>query len=555
MSRSLLGFQPSSYFQHRDLIMGLSTLVVQSLRCAILMLALRLCLIAEALDNFCGSRIVATAGDLGNQNVLALYQAQQESVLKSPRQENDDPGSPEILESEPDSLESDSSITSTTASGGYAEVDPIHDPLSSEMQPLDLSKSRQQSPDIPGSSPGCTVSPDSSPGSSDVDGKSGGEDQVDYSEEPDPAKHQEDPEETGSDVKETTEVTKDPKLEELGDHSSPVSTSTNEVNNDELAGEESLDTALVSSCKRTAITSFAPTIEEDNPTSSRRNAYQSITFMSAYRKYSFEELRLLDHSTCQDSDDITPNANKGSQPVGDDTWKATTNPFQQGKECPISHVYTNKLRSEMHDIELKMSMWRSERWTVLPCPDSGVSPHSLVTDTTHKYQSMHRISVLDRATDTYVNISEALAWCNIGDRTGLAVTIGHWQSPKVVCCPEEIMPSIYQQKTRVRVFVWDAIAKPFADVEDMLTTKTLRSRASLRIECHSKRDGKPSPYRADHSYSWREFVGEADFDGMCLRSLRAKGIKIQDHVDWHYLGQMVPKCDPARFAYKVSTIR
>jgi hypothetical protein len=35
-------------------------------------------------------------------------------------------------------------------------------------------------------------------------------------------------------VKETTEVTKDRKLEELGDHSSPVSTSTNEVNNDEL---------------------------------------------------------------------------------------------------------------------------------------------------------------------------------------------------------------------------------------------------------------------------------------------------------------------------------
>jgi hypothetical protein len=106
--------------------------------------------------------------------VLELYQAQQESVLKLSRQENDDSGSPKTLESEPDSLENDSSNASTIASRGYAEVDPINDPLSSEMQTLDLSKSRQTSPDMPGSSPGCTVSPDPSPGSNDADGKRGG---------------------------------------------------------------------------------------------------------------------------------------------------------------------------------------------------------------------------------------------------------------------------------------------------------------------------------------------------------------------------------------------
>jgi hypothetical protein len=181
------------------------------------------------------------------------------------------------------------------------------------------------------------------------------------------------------------------------------------------------------------------------------------------------------------------------------TKKPSQRTFPLNKECLISHVNTHRLRSEMDDIELKMSLWRSGSFTMPPCPDSGTTFHSLVADLSHKYKSRHRISVLDRATDTYVNISEALAWCNIGDRTGLAVTIGDWQSAKLVCCPEEIMPSIYQHKARVRVFVWDAIAKAFADVEGMLTTKTLRSRASLRIECHSKRDGKPSPYRADHS--------------------------------------------------------
>lgn len=55
-----------------------------------------------------------------------------------------------------------------------------------------------------------------------------------------------------------------------------------------------------------------------------------------------------------------------------------------------------------------MSPWRGGNFTVLPCPHSGASLYSLVTEITHKYKFWHRVSIWDRATDTYVNISEAL---------------------------------------------------------------------------------------------------------------------------------------------------
>jgi nuclear pore complex protein Nup98-Nup96 len=47
----------------------------------------------------------------------------------------------------------------------------------------------------------------------------------------------------------------------------------------------------------TASTPFAPTVEKDTPTSTQSNAYQSISFMPPYQKYSFEELRLADYNS------------------------------------------------------------------------------------------------------------------------------------------------------------------------------------------------------------------------------------------------------------------
>jgi hypothetical protein len=56
-----------------------------------------------------------------------------------------------------------------------------------------------------------------------------------------------------------------------------------------------LNEPLVFHLEGTSVIPFTPTIEKDTATSSQRNAYQSITAMQAYNKYSFEELRFADY--------------------------------------------------------------------------------------------------------------------------------------------------------------------------------------------------------------------------------------------------------------------
>jgi hypothetical protein len=71
----------------------------------------------------------------------------------------------------------------------------------------------------------------------------------------------------------------------------------------------------VSPSGTTVISLFVPTLWKETPNATQTNAYQSIPFMRAYQKYSFEELRLLDSSAGQDFDAIIQNANQGVQRV------------------------------------------------------------------------------------------------------------------------------------------------------------------------------------------------------------------------------------------------
>lgn len=59
--------------------------------------------------------------------------------------------------------------------------------------------------------------------------------------------------------------------------------------------EEMQNSSAPGSSGATASTPFATTIGNDAPSSSQTNAYQSITFMQPYERYSFEELRLADY--------------------------------------------------------------------------------------------------------------------------------------------------------------------------------------------------------------------------------------------------------------------
>jgi hypothetical protein len=339
---------------------------------------------------------------------------------------------------------------------------------------------------MPSSSPGCTVSPDPSPGSNDADGKSGGEDQVDHSEEHDPAKRQEDPEETGSDVKETTEVTKDPKLEELGDYSSPVSTSTNEVNNEEL---QELTVAIRP--QSTNVQKYSPSTNSTPSAvviASSKNPFSHPTkywkFLPKWRQ------------TAVDMDSF----------------------IKQAQAYGAHHNEGFPLRPS-HALGMATFLdWQSQ--------------------SRNKY-SMYQIAVLDRNTGKYWPLRKSLVGKPLNSlckSTGLCPTsLMNFHSPPPTTEQVHLL-SFANDAARATVafsiYVWDSGTKSLVPMEGMLCNPQLRSRAGLCIQsrwrcwhcmefvCNCNRPFLPEVR------SYEEFLSGADFDSVYLGLLWPSDVRI-----------------------------
>jgi hypothetical protein len=187
--------------------------------------------------------------------------------------------------------------------------------------------------------------------------------------------------------------------------------------------------------------------------------------------------------------------------------------------------------SEMQDSDRELTAWRSGSLSMQASPESGLGLHLLIAGPIHRHRSKDYetvITVLDRTTDMYVRVSEALAWCGGQDRTGLAVTIGNLQQQSLEppCCPDQVMPSTYQHSTTVTVFVWDTGLRAFVVLEDMLATEALRTRANLRTERHRREDRKSDYGSRCDSTTWCDFVASADLDGIILERLFDKDVDL-----------------------------
>jgi hypothetical protein len=89
-------------------------------------------------------------------------------------------------------------------------------------------------------------------------------------------------------------------------------------------------------------------VERETPSSSQSNAWQSITFMEAYSKFSFEELRFSDYAIA-----ATSNGDMTEWP------RILSGQFGWCAACGIRHNKTESTISEMRDIERKLFVWKT----------------------------------------------------------------------------------------------------------------------------------------------------------------------------------------------------
>lgn len=271
--------------------------------------------------------------------------------------------------------------------------------------------------------------------------------------------------------------------------------------------------SLIVPSELTSVTPFAPTVEKDTPTSGQKKSLPVDHCYASVQKYSFEELQFADYG-------IALQSVYGMR----DTSTTMSNERHLSASCAFCHGTTSSVASGMQDTNRESPPWRNGSFSIRISPEGRLGLHSLIAGPSNRSRSKDYetvITVLDRTTDTYVRVSEALAWCDGQDRTGLAVTIGNllWQPLKPLCCPEKVVPSTHQHSTAVTVFVWDTESRAFVVLEDMLVTEALRTRANLRIERHRREDRKPDVGSRCDSTPWRDFFASADLDRIILERL------------------------------------
>lgn len=78
------------------------------------------------------------------------------------------------------------------------------------------------------------------------------------------------------------------------------------------------------------------------------------------------------------------------------------------------------------------------------------------------------------------------------------------------------MPAVYYGSELVTMYDCDPESKTFDELEVILATEALRTRANLRVEIRSL-DHDSRPWDEPATGTWRDFAARADFDGLIFR--------------------------------------